>query len=166
MSDAMVGREPKGRLLGLIAFLALSLVVSVAGGLVTASSVTTWYPTLQKPPFNPPNWIFGPVWTTLYILMATAAWRVWLKERQRLSNLPMLLYGVQLALNFLWSFLFFGLQTIGFALVNIVVLLMAIVATTIVFWRADKVSGLLFAPYLAWVSFATALNASIWWLNR
>ena len=157
--------EPQSRYLGLVAFLALSFAVSAVGGVITADNVNAWYPTLRKPPFNPPNWIFGPVWTTLYILMAVAAWRIWLAQGRLLIGAPMVLYGVQLALNLLWSILFFGLQAIGLALVDIIALLAAIVATTLAFWRIDQLSGLLFAPYLAWVAFASVLNASIWWLN-
>jgi benzodiazapine receptor len=166
MSDKMMIREPQTRYLGLIAFLALSLAVSVIGGVITAASVSTWYPTLQKPPFNPPNWIFAPVWTTLYILMAIAGWRVWRQTAQRISDRPMILYGLQLGLNLLWSILFFGLQAVGWALVDVVALLLVIVATTLLFWRIDRFAGLLFLPYLAWTSFASVLNASIWWLNR
>lgn len=165
MSEQMASQESKGQYLGLIAFLALSLVVSVLGGLVTAANVSTWYPTLQKPPFNPPNWIFGPVWTTLYILMAIAGWRVWRLRRQSVFQPPMALYGLQLALNLLWSILFFGLHAIGWALADIAALLAVIAATTIVFWRVDRIAGALFLPYLAWVTFAGVLNASIWWLN-
>ncbi|MDB5531921.1 MAG: tryptophan-rich sensory protein [Hyphomicrobiales bacterium] len=166
MSDQNTVGQSKGRYLGLIVFLAVSLAVSVVGGFITASSVSTWYPTLQKPPFNPPNWIFGPVWTTLYILMAIAGWRVWWLQRQSVFASPIGLYCVQLGLNLLWSLLFFGLHTIGWALVDILALLATIMITTVVFWRIDRIAGLLFVPYLAWVAFASLLNASIWWLNR
>jgi len=165
MSDQRRALASKGHYTGLIVFLALSLMVSVIGGLVTAGSVTTWYPTLQKLPFNPPNWIFGPVWTALYILMAIAGWRVWRLSQQSVFAPPLALYGLQLALNLLWSILFFGLHAIGWALADIVALLTAIAVTTIMFLRLDRIAGALFLPYMAWVAFAGVLNASIWWLN-
>lgn len=152
-------------ILGLVIFVALCLAVAAAGGAVTATSVETWYPALQKPPFNPPSWVFGPVWTTLYILMGIAGWRVW--RRRGFAGRPraLTLFAVQLALNLAWSFLFFGLQQIGLALVEILVLLLAIGATTILFWRIDRLAGMLFVPYLLWVAYASLLNAALWWLN-
>jgi translocator protein len=149
----------------LACFVALCLGVGAIGGAATSTSVDTWYQTLQKPPFNPPDWIFGPVWTVLYIAMAVAAWRVWRRlgwgdGRQALS-----LFAVQLVLNLAWSILFFGFRQIGLALVDIVVLFAAIATTALTFWRIDRPAGLLFIPYLAWVGFATLLNATLWHLN-
>ncbi|MDF2115097.1 tryptophan-rich sensory protein [Roseiarcaceae bacterium H3SJ34-1] len=164
MANQITARKSNGRYAALIAYLALSLAVSAIGGFVTAASVGTWYPTLQKPPFNPPNWIFGPVWTILYLLMAIAGWRVWL-QRKGVFDRPNALYGFQLALNLLWSILFFGLHAIGWALAEVAVLLAVIIATTLIFWRIDRTAGVLFLPYVAWVAFACLLNASIWWLN-
>ena len=138
-------------IVGLIVLIAVCLGVSAAGGAVTANSVGTWYQTLQKPPFNPPDWVFAPVWTTLYVLMAIAAWRVWR------------LHGLTAARQAL--LLFFGLRLIGPALVEIGLLLIAIVATAIAFWRLDRLAGWLLAPYAAWVAFATLLNAALWRLN-
>jgi benzodiazapine receptor len=152
-------------ILGLIGFLALCLVVSAIGGAVTATSVGTWYPTLQKPPFNPPDWVFAPVWTTLYVLMAIAGWRVWRCVGRRLNVTALKLFALQLALNLAWSFVFFGAQQIGLALVEICFLLFSIIATAILFWRIDRIAGTLFLPYIFWVAFATALNASLWLLN-
>jgi len=134
------------------------------GGWVTAGSVSSWYPTLAKPLFNPPDWVFAPVWTTLYALMALAAWRVW-RKTGALKRRALALYGVQLALNLLWSILFFGLHWIGAALMEIALLLGTIAATGLAFRRIDRLAGLCFAPYAAWVAFALVLNAAIWRLN-
>lgn len=120
-------------LAGLLAFLVICLGVSMAGGAATASSVGTWYQALQKPPFNPPDWLFAPVWTALYIMMAVAGWRVWRAHGLRGARAAMTLFGVQLVLNLAWSFVFFGYRMIGAALVEIAILLVAIVAMTILF---------------------------------
>ena len=147
-------------------FLVVTVGAGMAAGLATTSGVMDWYPTLEKPAFNPPSWVFGPVWTLLYIGMAVAAWRVWLRLGFDVGRREMSLYGIQLALNVAWSFLFFGLESPLWALVEILLLLGAIVWTQRAFARVDRVAGWLFLPYLAWVSFATVLNATIWWLNR
>ena len=153
--------------LKLVIAIALPLVVGGLSGYATSGGVSTWYPTLVKPPFNPPAWIFGPVWTLLYITMGVAAFLVW---RQGLAaegvRLALAVFIIQIALNGLWSILFFGLQAPGWALVEIILLWLAIVATLVLFWRVVPAAGLLLIPYLAWVSFATVLNASLWWLNR
>ncbi len=148
--------------LGFIVILALCLAVSAIGGAVTASSVGSWYPLLAKPAFNPPNWIFAPVWTALYFMMAIAGWRIW---RRGAARWALSLFAFQLALNLAWSIVFFGMHAVGAALLEIVVLLLAILATTVVFWRSDRIAGMLFVPYAAWVAFAAILNAAIWQLN-
>lgn len=150
---------------GLLAFLVICLSISVAGGAATASSVGTWYQTLQKPFFNPPNWLFAPVWTALYIMMAIAGWRVWRAHGLRGARAAMALFAVQLALNLAWSFLFFGYRMIGAALIEIILLLMAILVTTVLFWKRDRLAGMLFVPYAGWVAFATILNFALWRLN-
>ncbi len=150
---------------GLLAFLVICLGISVAGGAATASSVGTWYQTLQKPSFNPPNWLFAPVWTALYIMIAVAGWRVWRAHGLRGARAAMALFAVQLALNLAWSFLFFGYRMIGAALIEIVLLLMAILVTTVLFWKRDRLAGMLFVPYAGWVAFATILNFALWRLN-
>lgn len=152
-------------LLGLLAFVGLCLAVSALGGVITASSVGTWYQELRKPPFNPPDWIFAPVWTALFIAMGVAAWRVWRGPRSRARALALSAFCLQLGLNLVWSALFFGLRRIDWALAEIVVLLLAIVATAILFWRVDRLAGLLFVPYAAWVAYATLLNAALYLLN-
>ena len=151
--------------IGFSVFLALCLGVSALGGLATASSVGTWYQTLAKPAFNPPNWVFAPVWTTLYFMMAIAGWRVWRRDGLQRARWALSLFALQLALNLAWSIVFFGLRSIGAALVEIVVLLLAILATTVVFWQRDRAAGMLFIPYAAWVGFAAILNAALWRLN-
>jgi len=146
-------------------FIALNVAISALGGWVTASSVATWYPTLNKPPFNPPNWIFAPVWSALYMLIAIAGWRAWCRSAGPRRRLALTAYAVQLALNLSWSFVFFGARLIGPALAVIAALLVAILANAFLFWRIDRAAGALLLPYAAWVSFATLLNAALWRLN-
>lgn len=153
-----------GETAALIRFVALVMIVAWIGSSVTLPVIPTWYASLTKPSFTPPNWVFGPVWTTLYLMMAYAAWRVW-----RTANGPrgaaLAVFAIQLALNLAWSLLFFGAKQIGLALLDIVVLLMAIVATMAAFARVDRVALWLLAPYFAWVAYASALNFAIWRLN-
>jgi len=151
----------------LVIAIALPLVVGGLSGYATAGGVSTWYPTLVKPSFNPPAWVFGPVWTLLYIMMGVAAFLVWRQGPAAEGvRLALAAFVIQIVLNGLWSILFFGLQTPGWALVEIILLWLAIVATLVLFWRVVPAAGVLLIPYLAWVSFATVLNASLWWLNR
>jgi tryptophan-rich sensory protein len=124
-----------------------------------------WYAQLQKPEWNPPNWIFGPVWMLLYCLMAVAAWLVWRRGGFRVQRLHLTLFLVQLALNAAWSPLFFGLKNPGLAFANIALLWLAILATLVAFWKARRSAAALLVPYLCWVSFATALNLALWRLN-
>ncbi len=124
-----------------------------------------WYAQLQRPTWAPPNWLFGPVWTALYATMAVAAWLVWKENGFSGARGPLGLFGVQLGLNFTWSWLFFGLQEPGLALAAIVALWVAILATVVVFWRVRPLSGGLLVPYLLWVTFAAALNFEFWRLN-
>jgi benzodiazapine receptor len=147
----------------LLGLLALCFAVAGLGGWATATSVDSWYPTLAKPGFTPPDWAFGPVWSALYAMMALAAWLVWRRAGWRAPALGLFL--VQLALNLAWSILFFGLQLIGAALADILLLVALIAATTIAFWRIDGRAGLLLVPYLLWVGYASLLNGAIWLLN-
>ena len=167
MPEPTKDRPKRSRdLLSLFAFIILCLAVSAGGGAITATSVDTWYQALEKPPFNPPNWVFAPVWTALYILMGIAAWRVWRLRSFEATLKAFAVFGVQLCLNLAWSFLFFGLQRTDLALVEIVILFCAIITNTIMFWRIERLAGLLFVPYVAWVTYATMLNASLWLLNE
>jgi len=147
-------------LLGLII---LTLLVGASGTFFTEPNIPTWYAGLLKPEFNPPNWLFGPVWTTLYILMAIAAWRVW--KITGTKSPEMAAWGTQLVLNALWTPLFFGAHLLLPALVEMGLLWLAIAVTLVLFWRKDRIAGLLFVPYLAWVSFAFTLNWALWQLN-
>lgn len=149
----------------LAAFLALCYGVAWLGSSVTLPAIPVWYAGLAKPPFAPPNWLFGPVWGALYGLMGFAAWRVWLHRDRDDIRLALTLFFLQLALNLAWSFLFFGLRSPLAGLAGIVPLLALIFATLVAFGRIDRLAGLAFVPYLAWVSFATALNAGVWLLN-
>lgn len=142
------------------------VLVSVAGGLVTRPSIPAWYAGLAKPGFTPPNWLFAPVWTTLYILMAYALWRILsLPKGSPGRSAAITAFFVQLALNSLWSFAFFGAHSPLAGLIVIVALIVAILATMRAFWKLDRLAALLFVPYLAWVSYATALNGAIWQMN-
>jgi len=146
----------------------ICLAVGYLSSITTQSSIKTWYPTIEKPIFNPPNWVFAPVWTLLFILMGIAAGRVWnqLETNKELVKKGLLFFGVQLALNALWSYLFFGLQNIFLALIEIILLRLVIYETYLIFKKIDKKASYLLLPYLAWVGFATILTASIFWLNK
>ena len=157
--------ESPNRKLGALALiLSACFGVAIIGGIVTSTSVDTWYPTLQKPPITPPDWLFGPVWSLLYFLMGIAAWLVWRCLGMRAMN-ALLLFGIQLLLNLAWSLAFFGFKLIGTALIDILLLVVAVAATTVAFWRIDKRAGLLLMPYLVWISYAALLNGWIWVLN-
>jgi benzodiazapine receptor len=151
-------------LLGLVGFVALCLTVAAIGGLATASSVDTWYQALVKPTFNPPDWVFAPVWTILYIAIGVSGWLVWRTAGFKGARTAFVYYALQLALNLAWSFMFFGARQIG-ALIEVLVLLISIVMTALHFRRHHRGAALLLVPYIAWVSFASLLNAAIWHLN-
>lgn len=151
---------------GLALFVGVCLGVGAVGGAVTSYSVESWYPQLRKPSWTPPNWLFAPVWTVLYILMGIAAWLVWRSRGETNVTKPLAAFGAQLVLNLLWSALFFGLRSPGAAFAEILVLCGAVGATLGMFLRVNRVAGLLLVPYVGWLGFATALNGAIWWLNR
>ena len=146
--------------------IAIPLAMGGIGAWFTSQYVKTWYVTLNKPSFNPPNWVFAPVWTTLFILMGIAAYLVWLKREQvQYFARTVAIYLIQLVLNVMWSFLFFYAHEIGIALFEIIALLLAIIINAMVFYKIDKTAGLLFIPYILWVGFATILTYSIFSLN-
>lgn len=149
--------------------LLLSILIANAAGAVgtvfTMPAISTWYAGLIKPALSPPNWVFGPVWTTLFTLMGIAAFLVWQKRRVSGARLALAVYGGQLALNALWSILFFGLQNPAAALVEIAFLWFAIFATMLAFVKISRLAAGLLLPYLFWVSFAAYLNYAIWSLN-
>jgi benzodiazapine receptor len=151
----------------LIAAIALSLVPGIVGSIFTAPAIPAWYAGLVKPAFNPPNWVFGPVWTLLYVLMGVALFLV-IKGgfTDRRVKVAAGVFIVQLVLNGLWSYVFFGLAAPGWALIEIAALWVSIVLCLILFYRISAAAGGLLIPYLAWVTFAAVLNGSIWVLNR
>lgn len=150
----------------LVLSLALTLLVGFIAGFATARSIDTWYANLNKPSFNPPNWLFAPVWTILYILMGIALYIVWNKTATSQRNIALTVFLVQLAINFAWSFIFFNSHQVGWALVDIIVLWFLILVTIILFFQISSTAGWLLVPYLLWVSFAGILNYSIWQLNK
>jgi len=148
--------------------LIICLMVGYSASVVTRPSVETWYPTIIKPSFNPPNWVFMPVWTILYIFMAVAAGLVWdkIKEQNEEVKKALGFFLIQLTLNAIWSYIFFGLKNPMLAFVEIALLWLMIYETYFKFDKINKIAGYLLIPYMAWVAFAGILNASIWWLNR
>jgi tryptophan-rich sensory protein len=153
----------KNQWLVLAGFVLLCLAVGAVGGAASAAAIDGWYRTLAKPSWNPPDWVFGPVWTVLYIMMGVAAWLVW-RTRDRIGP-AMVLFAVQLALNLAWTFIFFTAQSPGLALVEIAFLWLSVLATMLAFFGRQTTAGWLFVPYLAWVSFAAVLNFAIWSMN-
>jgi translocator protein len=156
---------PKYQLLGLIVLIVICFAAAGIGGAVTTPKIGNSYSTLAKPSWNPPSWVFGPVWSALYFCMAIAAWLVWRQDGFAAAKAPLMLFGIQLALNVLWSCLFFGLRSPGLAFLDVLLLWAAIAATMVMFWQRSMIAGILFVPYLAWVSFASVLNFTIWRLN-
>jgi tryptophan-rich sensory protein len=159
-------------MLGNIVRLAVSILICLGTGasgviLTTGKNLNDWYGQLNKPWFNPPNWVFGPVWTVLYILIGVATFLIWQKgANHRPVRIALGLFALQLVFNVLWTPLFFGQHWIGVAFVEIVVLWLAILAVIIAFHRVSGLAALCLYPYIGWVSFAAILNASLWWLNR
>jgi tryptophan-rich sensory protein len=149
--------------------LALAIIpaagASLIGSAATLPNIPLWYTGLVKPNFTPPNWIFGPVWTALYVMMAVACFRILRREITRGPRQPIIAYILQSILNGLWSVVFFGLTSPALGLLVIAPLWLSIIWTMVIFWRIDRVAGSLFFPYIAWVSFAIALNVGIWILN-
>lgn len=151
----------------LVRSLVLPFVAAAVGGTATSSSLSGWYDTLQKPSFSPPNAVFAPVWTTLYLMMGAARYLVARsKAEPAAKRAASILYGLQLALNALWSILFFGRRAPGAALIELVLLWTAIVLTIVAFARISRLAALLLVPYLLWTTFATVLNGALWRLNR
>lgn len=147
--------------------LILFLLLVVGGGLLIGylTAPGDWYAQLAKPAFNPPAWVFAPVWTTFYIIIATAGWRVSQRHRRHFTRTSTRFWWIQLALNFLWSPVFFGMHLIGAALAILSLLLMIIVGFIVVTWPRDRLAAWLFVPYAIWIAFAGVLNGSIFFLN-
>ena len=157
----------RGRsILVLVFCLVLCFGAAAAGSVGTAAGLKDWYRGIAKPSWTPPNAVFGPVWTVLYAMMAAAAWRVWTRGGFAKARGPLLLFWVHLAVNAAWTIFFFGMRSPGLALADIVLLWVLIVVLIRLFWNHSRMASLLLVPYLLWVSFATALNATLWWMNR
>ena len=164
MSQSITAR-PRRPWAGILIPVAVVIAVSILGQIATFPNIAPWYQGLNKPPFNPPNWIFGPVWTTLYGLMAFAAIRIHRLPRSADTRRALTLFYGQLALNAAWSWMFFAAHSPLLGLINIVPQLALVIATAVAFYRIDRLAGIAIAPLALWVGFATLLNASVWWLN-
>lgn len=157
--------ELRNAMLGLLIAIVICFSAAALGGIVTGPAIGGWYQTLVKPAWQPPNWLFGPVWTVLYAMMAVSAWLIWRPMGLKAAAVPLTLFAIQLALNVAWSWIFFGYQRPDLAFVEIVVLWLAIAATMVAFFDRSQLAGWLLAPYLAWVTFAAVLNFTLWRLN-
>lgn len=159
--------EPKAsrQVAGLLGWVMLCFGAAILGGLATSAGDGTWYDSLRKPAWTPPDWVFAPVWSLIYLTMAVSAWMVWRREGLWRAALPLGLFVVQLGLNVAWSGLFFGLENPGAAMLDLAVLWCAILATALAFWYRSPLAAWLLMPYLAWVSFAGSLNFVLWRWN-
>jgi tryptophan-rich sensory protein len=165
----MIHPEPPSKLAlgtGLIVSIAICFLAAAIGGFSTTMSVdSSWFDELKKPSWNPPNWLFGPVWSILYLMMSISAWLVWKQAGLTKAKGSLAWFTFHLLLNVLWSVFFFGLRQPGWAAIEIVLLWVSIVISIVLFFRHSKLAASLLVPYLAWVTFATALNWTIWSLN-
>lgn len=156
-----------GAIISGVVAIAIPLVVGGISGIATSSGVTSWYRSMRQSPWTPPNWVFAPVWTVLYALMGVASWLIW---RAGWSEpgvvLSLVVYGIQLTLNFAWSFVFFRFRQPGWALLDMGLLWARVLATCLQCSDLNGVAGVLLVPYLLWVTYAATLNAGVWWLNR
>lgn len=155
----------KSQIFKLIVSLALPLATGSIAGFFTAAGTSGWLDTLNSPSFRPPNWIFGPVWTVLYLVMGFSLFLIWKQESSKQRNLAITIFFVQLALNFIWSFIFFYFHMIGIALIEIILLWISIVTMIVLFYKIKPMAAYINIPYLLWVTFATLLNASYYFLN-
>lgn len=169
MTDASLARtrdDGTGKsLLALGAFVAAALAAGLIGRMLQGDGTGSWYESLDKPFYNPPSWVFGPVWTVLYVLIGVAAWFDWRRRERDRAQVALVLFGVQLVLNAAWTGIFFGLQEPGWALAEILVLLATIIGWIVVTWKPSRTAALLLLPYAAWVAYATAINAGIVYLD-
>jgi tryptophan-rich sensory protein len=156
----------KSQIFKLLVSLLLPLGLGAIAGMFTSQSVPEWYETLIRPSFNPPNWIFGPVWTTLYVLMGISFFLIWKQNASKERNLAIFVFLLQLTLNFCWSFIFFYFHMIGLALIEIILLWLNIIIMIGLFYKIKPIAAFLNIPYFIWVTFATILNASYYLLNR
>jgi benzodiazapine receptor len=156
----------KTRLFKLLVSLILPIGIGSIAGIFTAEAVPGWYATLNRPSFNPPNWIFGPVWTVLYILLGISFFLIWKQPANKERNFAIIVFLLQLLLNFGWSFIFFYFNMIGFSLVEIILLWISIVIMLVLFYKIKPLAAYINIVYLLWVTFASILNASYYFLNR
>jgi translocator protein len=155
------------KILKLIISIAIPLVVGFTAGFFTTTGPGSWYQTIEKPSWNPPSWVFAPVWTTLYIMMGVALYLVWKEASNNNKKRPaIILFAVQLTLNFFWSFIFFTLEQPGWAFAEIVFLWLSVAATIFSFAAINKLAAWLLVSYISWVSFAAMLNYTIWIMNK
>jgi translocator protein len=155
----------KTNVIKLIFSIIIPLSVGSVSGMFTSQAVPTWYATLNRPSFNPPNWVFGPVWTSLYILLGISFFLIWKETPSKKRNLAIIIFSIQMLFNFSWSFLFFYFNLIGIALLEIILLWISIAAMIYLFYKIKPLAAYLNMPYLLWVSFATILNAGYYFLN-
>ncbi len=149
----------------LIIAILLPMVIGGFSGFLTANSINDWYTTLNQPSFNPPNWVFGPVWTTLYLIMGISLYRIWILPVSEDRDKAIGIFALQMILNFFWSLIFFRWYLIGFALAEIILMWVMIATMIHLFKKLDKVAGIMNVPYLLWVTFASVLNAAYFVLN-
>jgi len=160
-------RFSKKDFIALVISIAVCLSAGIVGSLFTKTGPGSWYETINKPAFNPPGWVFGPVWTLLFILMGISLFLVWKAgSEKRDVKLALSFFGLQLMLNILWSALFFGIESPGLAFIEILILWSAILGNITIFYRISRTASALLVPYLFWVTFASILNVTIWFLNR
>lgn len=157
--------KQKNSWISLVYFILICLLIGLFGSFWTKGAVSTWYPTLTKPSWTPPDWVFGPVWSSLYIMIAVSGWLIYRSDPSHKRTVALTLYAGQLALNFIWSFLFFSLRNPFLGLIDIIFLCLLILLTIIKAWPVSRLASLLLIPYLAWVLYATTLNLGIWLLN-
>ena len=155
----------KSKIIKLVLSLALPLVIGTIAGIYTSEGTSVWLDTLNSPSFRPPDWLFGPVWTVLYLLMGYSLYMVWIQKASKQRNIAITVFSIQLALNFFWSFIFFYFHLIGIALIEIIVLWIVIVTMLIFFYKIKPIAAFINIPYLLWVTFATILNTAYYFLN-
>jgi benzodiazapine receptor len=154
------------QIIKLVASLLLPLAIGGIAGIFTTEAIPGWYATLNQPSFNPPNWVFGPVWTTLYTIMGISLFLIWKQDKTKQRNQAILIFLLQLLLNFCWSFFFFYFKMIGVALIDIIALWILIIMMLVHFYKLKPVAAYINIPYLLWVTFATSLNLAYFFLNR
>lgn len=158
-------RTKTGKLGWLFLFLLINVFIQLAGAFFTSSSVSNWYPTLEKASWNPPGWVFGPMWTLLYLLIAIAGWLIYLSPPSHMRTKALAIYWIQLGVNALWSYLFFYLRSPFLGLIDILILLTLIGRALYLFWPLSRTAFLIFTLYFLWILYATTLNGAIWILN-